>query len=195
MALGEVARTDAMTDDQLMLEFRAGDDGAFDALFGRYHTSVYRFARAMLADGAAAEEVLQESFLAVARSAGSYQVRGTFRAWLMRIVRNRCLNHRQAMKSRICGQESAQADRVAEDQPGPLLVLEQQEELDHVRKAIAFLPPQQREALLLHVMEQMPYAEVAAAMEIPVNTVKTLIHRARANLVEATTGEDTTHGM
>lgn len=195
MAVGEVVRTDAMTDDQLMLEFRDGDDGAFDALFGRYYQSVYRFARAMLADGAAGEEVLQESFLAVARSAESYQARGTFRAWLMRIVRNRCLNHRQAMKARIFGQERVEANQVAAQRPGPLLVLEQQEELDGVRKAIAYLPPPQREALLLHVMEQMPYVEVAAVMDIPVNTVKTLIHRARANLIEATGGKDTNHDM
>jgi len=165
------------------------------ALFARYHQSVYRFARAMLADGTAAEEVLQESFLAVARSAESYQVRGSFRAWLMRIVRNRCLNCRQATASRDCREVNGVVDLIAERRPGPLLILEQQEQMDVVRKAIACLPPPQREALLMHVMEQMPYAEVAAAMEMPVNTVKTLIHRARANLVEATTSEDVNHDM
>jgi len=88
-----------LTDDDLVRMYREGDADAFDALFGRHHRSAYAFARAMLADTQAAEDVMQEAFLAVARTAREYEPRGRFRAWLMRIVRNMCLN-RLAMEAR-----------------------------------------------------------------------------------------------
>ena len=89
-----------VSDDDLILMYREGDAEAFDALFDRYHTAVYNFARAMLGRAGGGEEVLQETFLAVARTARTYTPRGRFRAWLMRIVRNRCLNRLQSERLR-----------------------------------------------------------------------------------------------
>ena len=83
---------ESVSDDDLMRMYCNGDADAFDTLFDRHYTSVYNFARTMLGEAAGPEEVLQETFLAVARSARQYSPRGRFRSWLMRIVRNRCLN-------------------------------------------------------------------------------------------------------
>ncbi len=78
--------------------WRDGDADAFDTLFDRHYAAVFHFARTMLGDEHAAEEVLQETFLAVAQS-DSYLPRGLFRGWLMRIVRNRCLNRIDARRA------------------------------------------------------------------------------------------------
>ena len=92
-----------LTDDDLFLMFREGQAEAFDALFDRHYLSVYNFARTMLREAGAAEEILQETFLAVARAAKTYEPRGTFRTWLLRIVRNRCLNRLEAERAPAAG--------------------------------------------------------------------------------------------
>jgi hypothetical protein len=74
------------SDDQLLDLYRQGDAAAFEVLFERHHAPVYHYARAMLVDAAASEDVLQDAFLAVARAARQYQPQGQFRPWLMRIA-------------------------------------------------------------------------------------------------------------
>jgi RNA polymerase sigma-70 factor (ECF subfamily) len=81
-----------LTDDDLMRLFADGDDDAFQALFDRHFRAVYNFANSMLNNPQRAQDVLQETFLTVVRSAQRYEPRGHFRTWLLRICRNRCLN-------------------------------------------------------------------------------------------------------
>jgi len=173
------------SDDDLIRRYRDGDARAFDVLFDRHHAAVYHFAATMLGEGPAAEDVLQESFLAVARAAREYEPRGRMRAWLMRIVRNRCLNRIEQDRRRreVTGQVDA-ADAVAGD-PAPDAGLAADEAAAIVRSAIDELPERQREAITLYAFERMTYREIASVLEMPINTVKTLIHRARASLAAA----------
>ena len=180
------------SDDELISQYRSGHAEAFEALFERHHGRVYQFARMMLRDAGAAEEVLQEAFLAVARAAGSYESRGQFPAWLMRIVRNLCLNRIESERLR-CG---ALVDAGAADadcpsgQPSPPRSAEAAEEWTAVQRAIAGLPQRQREAIVLYAMEDLSYREIAHVLDVPTNTVKTLIHRARAALAAALADHD-----
>ena len=180
---------DEMTDDDLMRLYQQGDADAFDVLFDRYYVSVYNFARSVLGNGVEADEILQETFLAVARSAASYVGRGKFRAWLMRIVRNRCLNQLAAVRARreVLGDRDCEAGAWAAGGPGPVEQLEELEEEQRIRAAMAELPERQREAIALYAFEQMKYREIAEVMEMPEGTVKTLIHRARASLAQRLT--------
>jgi RNA polymerase sigma-70 factor (ECF subfamily) len=172
---------DDRADDDLMARVADGDPGAFGALFDRHYGRVYHFAATMLGDGPGAEEVLQEAFLAAARSAGSYRPAGRFAAWLMGIVRNRCLNRIDADARR---RETPSADLTgapaADRSPGDLASAD--ETIEIVRAALAALPERQREAMTLYAFDQLTYREVATVLEMPVGTVKTLIHRARAAL-------------
>ncbi|MFO7898594.1 MAG: sigma-70 family RNA polymerase sigma factor [Planctomycetota bacterium] len=176
-----------LSDDDLMGLFQDGDADAFDVLFDRYHVPVYHFARSILREGPGAEDVLQETFLAVAGAAERYEPRGQFRAWLFRIVRNRCLNRLAAKRARR--ETFHAAGFAAAERPGPARPPDEKvqgdEERAAVRRALAELPDRQREALTLRAFEQMPYREIAAVMEMPINTVKTLIHRARVRLAAA----------
>ena len=177
---------DEMTDDDLMRLYQQGDADAFDVLFDRYYVSVYNFARSLLGNGAEADEILQETFLAVARSAASYAGRGKFRAWLMRIVRNRCLNQLAGVRARreVFGDGGGEAGARGDKGPGPR---EQLEEEQRIRAAMAELPERQHEAIALYAFERMKYRQIAEVMEMPVGTVKTLIHRARASLAQRLT--------
>lgn len=177
-------RMKAITDDDLILMYREGDAEAFEALFARYHGPVYGFAKALLGSRSAAEEVLQETFLAVARTAKEYTPRGLFRPWLMRIVRNRCLNRIEARRRRraVLAGGAAGVVEAASDDPSPARQAEANEQQAIVRAAIDELPLRQREAIALYAFEQMTYREIGEVLELPINTVKTLIHRARAAL-------------
>ena len=172
-------------DDELMRLFQEGEVEAFDMLFERYRGPVYNFAWAMLRNPASAEDVLQDTFLSVARTAQQYEPRGCFRAWLMRITRNRCLNLASAENLRRPIRQSdallqIRSDTV--DPPDGVIVREQMERIDD---AIAKLPEHQREAIVLYAFEDMSYREISDVLDMPINTVKTLIHRARATLAEA----------
>jgi len=179
---------DAVTDDDLILMYRQGDAEAFEVLFDRYHAPVYNFARTMVGpcDGAA-EEVLQETFLSVARSAGQYAPRGQFRCWLMRIVRNRCLNRIQSQRARqaLRAPDAPDLANLPGQEPSPPGRAEAAEREAAIRAAIADLPDRQREAIALFAFEQLTYRQIAGVLDMPVNTVKTLIHRARAALAQS----------
>ena len=172
------------SDDELIRMYRDGDAGAFETLFDRHYRSVYGFARAILGDSSGPEEVLQEAFLAVARTAGTYTPRGRFRSWLMRIVRNRCLNRLATERARreAVGRRREDVSAIASHEPPPAERADDDEQAAILRAAIAALPERQRDAIALYAFERMSYREVAELLEMPINTVKTLIHRARADL-------------
>ncbi len=181
---GDIAR-EPITDDDLFLMFREGQADAFDVLFDRHYVGVYNFARTMLREAGAAEEVLQETFLAVARAVKTYEPRGTFRTWLLRIVRNRCLNRLEAQRAQrqvLADDGAALVLQYPSREPSPPQQALGNEQTDRVRRAVAALPDRQREAIALYTFEGMPYQQIADVLDLPINTVKTLIHRARARL-------------
>ncbi len=185
-----------VSDDDLILMYRNGDAEAFDTLFDRYYVSVYNFARTMLGASGGPEDVLQETFLAVARTARTYTPRGKFRPWLMRIVRNRCLNRLDAARVRraVVAESGLEFVDPPAETPSPSRQAETNEHARIVRDAVGRLPDRQREAIALYAFERMTYREIAAVLEMPINTVKTLIHRARANLARELDGHETGNG-
>jgi len=176
-----------LSDDELMLLCRDGTPEAFDMLFERYNRSVYGFARSMLGASGDAAEVLQDTFLAALAAAHCYTSQGKFKAWLMQIARNRCLNRLQARRAReaiMRGTGFRLVETVAAD-PDPAECAAADDREQVVRQAVSQLPDRQREAIALYAFEQMSYQDIAAVMEAPVNTVKTLIRRARIALAQA----------
>ena len=136
---------EGFSDDELMVMFSDGNAEAFDLLFGRHSTSVYNFACCLLNDTGRAEEVLQETFLAVVRSAKTYEPKGRFRAWLLRIARNHCLNSIETLRLRHEALRESSLQIV--DPPSPLPSAAEQVQADEtlaaVREAMALLPARQ----------------------------------------------------
>ena len=176
-----------LSDDDLVAMFRDGDADALESLFDRYRAPVYNFARMMLGQADGAEDVLQETFLTLARAGDRYQPRGRFKPWLMRVTRNLCLNRIQSQRLRHRVAATGRLDIVEPPapQPTPAEQVETDERLALLRRRIAELPERQREAIVLYAFEQMGYREIADALDVPIGTVKTLIHRARAALAQA----------
>jgi RNA polymerase sigma-70 factor (ECF subfamily) len=158
---------------------RRGREGAFLELFDAHHAPLFKFAYRLTGSAEDAEDIVQECFLELLRPEGGYDARRTaIRTYLYGVVRNQWLKRLRRNAWTGEGGEEAEAPRSPESE---LLDVEVQ---DAVERAIAELPPNQREALVLAHYEQMPLAEIAALLKIEVGAVKSRLERARARLRE-----------
>jgi RNA polymerase sigma-70 factor, ECF subfamily len=178
-------------DVQLMLAFQAGDEPAFAQLIERnqakVHAVVYRF----LGDGGEVEDLTQEVFLRVFRTARRYSPTAKFSTWLYRIAANLSLNAiRARSKVRMTQLEmpdSGDAEgffREVADEDGaqPHEAMDARELQAKVVAALNELPASQRMAIVLNKYEQMSYEDIAAVLDCSVMAVKSLLSRARGNL-------------
>jgi RNA polymerase sigma-70 factor (ECF subfamily) len=156
-----------------MAEYRAGSPEAFTELFLRYRNPVYGFFRRRIGQESRAEELAQETFLAVIKAVKRYQPSARFRTYLYGIAMNLL-----AAERRKSGRETELVtDEMPAANPAPEAAI-------WVRRAIEALDTEQREVLMLREYEQLGYEEIAALLEIPVNTVRSRLFRARMALKE-----------
>ena len=163
------------SDERLMLAFSQGSTEAFAELFVRYKQPLYGFFRRRLGDPARAEELTQETFLVVLRSASRYEPRALFRTYLYAIGFKilRAHRHRAVLRATILG--------LRKPEPTPS-VLEAHDANLAIREALSKLDSIGREILLLREFEQLSYSEIADLLRLPVNTVRSRLFRARATL-------------
>jgi RNA polymerase sigma-70 factor, ECF subfamily len=168
-------------EDELLRKAAHGDETAFLLLYERHRTPVFRFACRMLGSASMAEDVTQESFLAVLRRPEAFQAeRASLRTYLCGIARHLALK-----QLRLRGAETALDDppeSVVSPQAGPLQEALDGEAATAVQQAVSALPPLQREAVILFEYEEMSLAEIASACETDVGTIKSRLHRARERL-------------
>ena len=142
----------------------------------------YNFARWILHNHHDAEDVVQESFVKAFRAAETF--RGTdVRPWLLAIVRNSAINFLNRTKHGEAGLGENAAEP-ADPSPNPETSLAQSRRRKQVRAAIARLPLEFREALLLREMEGMAYKEIAYVLKVPMGTVMSRLSRARTMLID-----------
>lgn len=167
----------------------AGDLSAFDGLIERYQRRAVAVAYRLLGNIDDAQEVCQESFLRAFRSLSGLQERGRFGPWLMRIVSNQSLNFRRGRRPMLTlhGEDDDSGDSQAASlksrgEEGD--TLEASEMQQAITAAIASLPDQQRLALVLFAIEEMPQKDVAEVLECSVEMVKWNVFQARKTLKE-----------
>jgi len=174
-------------DVRLMLAFRDGDDGAFDALFERWAGRVLRFVERMVGEAGVAEDLVQETFVRVWRARERYQPEARFSTWLFTIAGNAARNElrrpfRRAPHDSVDDpREGAPLELVAGDAPADRVV-DARRSGRGLEAGFAALPERQREALWLRAVEGLSYAEVAETLATSEKSVKALIHRARVTL-------------
>jgi RNA polymerase sigma-70 factor, ECF subfamily len=170
------ATSDA-ADERWIAAVTTGDDDAFIALYRRRRDDVYRFAFAMTKSRTFAQDATQEVFLRVLEHAAGYDARkGPVRAWLLGLARHVVIDRLRA--ERRWSVEGAEEAAACENEQGVLT----QQRLVRLRDAIARLPLEYREALVLCELHELSYAECAEALECPVGTVRSRLHRGRALL-------------
>jgi RNA polymerase sigma-70 factor (ECF subfamily) len=156
------------SDEALMLEFRGGSRQAFEELFARYREPLFGFFRRRLEICERAEDLTQETFLAVIRGTARYEPRSLVRTYLYGI----------ALK--LLAAERRKQRRSA---PPTLSAVEYRtDEALWVREALEKLDASEREILMLREYEQLSYAEIAELLRLPLNTVRSRLFRSRIAL-------------
>ena len=170
-----------MTDQEIVRLCLSGDADAYAALVERYGGRVYNIALRITHDPDAARDCAQEGFIRAYRALHQYDPAYPFGPWLFRITTNASLNFIQRAGGREITVDEL-PERTEPPDAGPELSAVRREDVQEVLDAMAQLPPAYRAALTLRHMQQLSYREVADALEIPLGTVKTHLHRARAAL-------------
>jgi len=161
-----------ISDEALMLEFQGGSRPAFEELFARYRGPLYGFFRRRLDGDQRAEDLTQETFLAVIRAPDRYQPKALVRTYLYGIAMNLLAAER---RKRLRDSPAGNAAPELRSNEAPDSVL-------WVRQALEKLDDSEREILMLREYEQLSYAEIAELLKLPVNTVRSRLFRARMAL-------------
>ncbi|HET9014326.1 MAG TPA: sigma-70 family RNA polymerase sigma factor [Thermomicrobiaceae bacterium] len=178
-------------DEEIVSGIRRHEPDALDALYARYGRLSFGLAYRLLGDAATAEEVVQDAFLAVWRNAASFDVaRGSARTWLLSIVRHRAIDH---LRGRLGRERKGETDLDAVElrlvEPDPWGTVLRRLEADDVRRALASLPDEQRQAIELAFLDGLTHREIAERTGLPLGTVKGRLrlglHRLRDQLVDA----------
>ena len=176
-------------DADLVRSAVAGDREAFAAIYRRYHAIVYRFARLMSGSTNIAEDVTQETFVALMRDLHRYDPhRATLATYLYGVARN-LTRARLRRDRRFVRLE----DSGAAEMPGvhdPASTLAGSRERDRVRQAIAALPSRYREVVILCAIHGLSYADAAAALKLPVGTIRSRLSRGRQAIASRLREED-----
>jgi RNA polymerase sigma-70 factor (ECF subfamily) len=187
-----------LTDDGLLRRMIAGDEDAFTLLYQRRHSAIFRFALHMCGNAAIAEDVTQEVFMTLIRDARRFDpARGTLAAFLFGVARNHLRKRweQDRHSAPLLIEYDALAQKLSLYGPsgngnghGPFSnshdIFTSLETVGRVRQAIATLPQNYREVIVLCELEEMSYEEAAEALDCPVGTVRSRLHRARALLLE-----------
>ena len=165
-----------------------GDQEAFRQLVETYQAPAYRLALRMCGgDAALAEDAAQEAFLAAWRGLPRFRGDSRFSTWLYRLTTNAAIDWLRREK-RHRGMDDVTELELPDDGPGPQDQAEQAEAQQTVRRALSRLSEEHRQVLLLRYMQELDYAEIAAALEISEGTVKSRISRAKMRLRELLDG-------
>lgn len=180
--------TEAITDEALMQRFARGNMNAFEQLYDRHETGVWRFVFRSVQNQAVADDLVQELWFAVARSAASYEPTAKFRTWLFTMARNRVIDHVRTAKnhSSIDAEnddgESMFSELAADSRLGPMRQVSSREQAKALLDAIEQLPDDQREAFLLQAEGDMSVEDIAATTGVSFETAKSRLRYARNKL-------------
>lgn len=173
--------SDRDTDDDLIGRVAQGDAQAFALLFRRRQGEVYRFALHMTGTPAAADDVTQDAFMVVMRTAARYETgRSGVAAWLCGIARN-CARQRLGRERAFQPLDEVEDEAIEEagSAADPLIDLTRAEGIAQVRRAVLSLPLRYREVVVLCDLQELSYAEAADALACAVGTVRSRLHRGR----------------
>lgn len=188
---GSAAADGGLSDAEMMLRVKAGDDSAFNYLVQKYRRPIISFMYRMAHNSAVAEDLAQEVFLRVYRSRSNYEPSAKFSTWLYRIATNLGVNHARdtrherpenTMNLDEPDSESGQTPDLADKGPNVEEEILRRERLAAIRKKVEALPERQRVAVLMHKYQQMDYRQIADVLKLSESATKSLLFRAYETL-------------
>jgi RNA polymerase sigma-70 factor, ECF subfamily len=162
-----------LTDEDLISLVEAKDAQAFAVLYDRHSRAAYSLAYRMMGERQAAEDLVQDAFLKIWRSAGSYRTeRGSVRTWLLSIVHNRGIDQLRSLASRRRTQEKIEASAPRSQASEAFAESWRNSQGEQVREALKTLPPEQLKILELAYFSGYTHVEIAELLGLPLGTVK-----------------------
>jgi RNA polymerase sigma-70 factor (ECF subfamily) len=180
------------TDEELLAEYLAGQPEGFELLVRRHSPELFRFLMRFTGSASTADDIVQETFLQLHLSAGSFDPSRRLKPWLFTIAANKA---RDMLRSRSrrpevpldahlgAGDDEGQRflDFLADSAVSPSGNIEKEEEREFVRSILGQMPGHLREVLVLSYYHRFPYKEIAEILSIPLGTVKSRLHAAVAH--------------
>ena len=178
------------SDESLLAKFIAGDQEAFAAIVGRYQRELYAFIIRYVSDQAAAEDLFQETFIQLHRSAQMFDQQRRLKPWLFTIAANKARDFLRAAGRRPVQRLDAQpngedsgslVDLVAATSPDASTAAIMSEDAHRVREVLSGMSPIHREAIIMSFYQRLSYKEMAEILGVPLGTVKSRLHIALQN--------------
>jgi RNA polymerase sigma-70 factor, ECF subfamily len=182
-----------LSDADIMLRVKAGDQSAFDYLVQKYRRPLVSFMYRIARNAAAAEDLAQEVFLRVYRSRENYEASAKFTTWLYRIATNLAVNHARDTRHErpeltVSLDEPDDDTGTTFELPDASLTAEQsmmrRERMLAIRSKVEALPEQQKLAVIMHKYQQMDYKQIADVLKKSESATKSLLFRAYETLRE-----------
>ena len=168
-------------DRELVERFARGDAGAFDEIVRRYEQRVYSITLRMTGNAEDARDAMQEVFVSALRALRSFRGDAQLSTWIHRVAVNASLDVLRKRKRHAAGPLEEAGDRASDD-IGPEDAAARAARARDVQRALLQVSDEHRTVLILHDLQDLDYAETAAALDIPVGTVKSRLHRARIEM-------------
>lgn len=187
------ASYESLTDADVMLRVKDGDDDAFEYLVLKFRRPMLSFMYRMARNSSVAEELVQEVFLRVYRSRATYNAEAKFSTWLYRIATNLAVNHARdtkyekpelAVNLDEPDSDTGQTPDLADSTPSAEQTLLRRERLAAIRQHVQNLPERQRMAVLMHKYQGLDYRQIADVLKLSESATKSLLFRAYETLRE-----------
>lgn len=175
------------SDEQIVEDALRGDADAFGEIVRRWERRIYALAYGMLGREEDARDATQETFIAAFRNLRGFRGEAKVSSWLHRIAVNQCITRqrRARVRSETALEDETQRDAAAFSVAAsysPAHQAESRERTETVRRAVAALPPDLRQVIVMKEFEEMTFQEIAQALELPLSTVKSRLYTALKQL-------------
>jgi RNA polymerase sigma-70 factor (ECF subfamily) len=175
------------SDEQIVESALRGDADAFGEIVRRWERRIYALAYGMLGREEDARDATQETFLAAFRNLRGFRGEAKVSSWLHRIAVNQCITRQRRARVRSETALEDETEREADSfsiaaSLSPASQAESRERTEVVRRAVAALPPELRQVIVMKEFEEMTFQEIAATLELPLSTVKSRLYTALKQL-------------
>ncbi len=176
------------TDDELISEYQAGDESAFNVLTERYLNSIYRFTYHMTNNQSEAEDITQETFVKVWKNLHRYKMTNTFKSLIFTIAKNTTLDHLRKKKIPVFSSfedrdgKNILIDTLSDPETLPANLIEKAEQKGILNECLQQLNPEDREILILHYQDEFTFDTIGKMLKKPLNTIKSRHRRSLAKI-------------
>ena len=169
-----------MEDEEVMQDVRAGNVGRLEVLFDRHHRALFRYFLHLSGNRALSEDLVQEVFFRILKYRHTYEPSTSFRAWMYQIGRHAFLDHAGKEKGEVA--LPADAGEFSSSEALPDRQAQNRQEVALLHRALAALPREKREVLVMSRFLELRYEEIASVLKCEVGTVKVRVYRALREL-------------